>query len=154
MLTTAAGAADRPLSLGRAYQSVAELGQVFRDQPWKTLNFTIGNSADAALLDAFTLHESAVEAGKTSLNTRQTVVLRAILSQVLQRLNVSTTSISSMQRDNIVTALQTLTTAQPMLNKAELVSRLAADSSVIILGSKEARECVIRAFADACQTRT
>lgn len=152
--TLPANSLDRPLIIARSYQSVAELGQVFRDQPWKTLNFTTGNSADAALLDAFTLHEGAVEAGKTSLNTRQTVVLRAILSQVLQRLNVSTTSISSTQRDNIVTALQNLTTNQPMLNKAELVSRLAADNSVIILGSKEARECVIRAFADACQTRT
>src|SRR5207248_5510666 len=68
--------------------------------------------------------------------------------------NDSTTAISSTQRDNIVTALTNLTTAQPMLNKAELVTRLAADPSVTILGSKEARECVIRAFSDACQTRT
>jgi len=160
-----ANSTDRPLilstpSAARTYGSVAELGQVFRDQPWKTLSFTSATagatavSGDAALLDVFSLHETAIEAGKTSVNTRQTAVLKAILSAVLQRLNVSTTSISSTQRDAIVTALQTLTTNQPMLSKAELVTRLAADSSVTGLGSKEARESVIRAFADACQTRT
>src|SRR5205823_9781861 len=57
MLTTIAGAADRPLILARGYQSVAEFGQVSRDQPWKTLSFTSATtgatavSADAALLD-------------------------------------------------------------------------------------------------------
>src|SRR5207253_3751407 len=54
-------------------------------------------------------------------------------------LNDSTTAISSTQRDNIVTALTNLTTAQPMLNKAELVTRLAADPSVTILDRKSTR---------------
>jgi len=160
---------DRPLILSGAFQngvfqSVAELGHIFRDQPWKTLNFTTASpnstvkSADAGLLDVFTLHESSMEAGKASLNTRQPLVLKAILSNALQRLNGSATAISLTQRDNIVTALQNLTTAQPasqpMVNKAELVTRLAADASVTGLGNKEARECVLRAFSDACQTRT
>ena len=48
---------DRPQIFNSAFQSVAELGQVFRDQPWKTLNFTTANSADAGLLDAFTLQD-------------------------------------------------------------------------------------------------
>jgi hypothetical protein len=41
-----------------------------------------------------------------------------------------------------------------MINKAELVTWLAGDTSVTGLGNKEARECVVRAFSDACQTRT
>jgi len=41
-----------------------------------------------------------------------------------------------------------------MVNKAELVTRLAANSAVTGLGNKEARECVMRAFSDAGQTRT
>jgi hypothetical protein len=41
-----------------------------------------------------------------------------------------------------------------MFNKAELVTRLAADAAVTGLGNKEARECIVRAFSDACQTRT
>ena len=47
-----------------------------------------------------------------------------------------------------------LTASQPMVNKAELVTRLAADPSLINLGNKEAREAVVRAFSDAGQTRT
>jgi len=138
---------------------VAELGQVFRDQPWKTLSFTTAisgataNSADAGLLDVFTLHESSMEAGKTSLNTRQPLVLKAILSQATRSL-AGTSPINATERDDIVTALTNLTTAQPMINKAELVTRLAADSHVTGLGNKEARELVMRAFSDACQTRT
>src|SRR5207244_3369930 len=75
---------DRPLILAGAFQngvfqSVAELGHVYRDQPWKTLKFTSASSdpnfpmksADAGLLDIFTLHESSMDAGKTSLNTKQ-----------------------------------------------------------------------------------
>ena len=154
-----ADALDRPRMLNDLFQSVAELGQIFRDQPWKTLNFTTAvagataDSPDAGLLDVFTLHESSMEAGKTALNTRQTTVLTAILSQTTKQLTGASV-ITSSQRDNIVGALVTLTTAQPMLNKAELVTRLAADPSVTGLGNKEARECVLRAFSDACQTRT
>jgi hypothetical protein len=180
MQTANAGnAADRPLLLAGAYQngvfqSVTELGHVFRDQPWKTISFGAAasspspyptaspyptpRSADAGLLEVFTLHESSIEAGKTSLNTRQAPVLKAILTKAA--LNLTGTSIiSSTQIDDgsghgIVPALTNLTATQPMVNKAELVTRLAADASVTGLGNKEARECVMRAFSDACQTRT
>ena len=67
--------------------------------------------------------------------------MNAILSNALKRLNDSTTNITTAQRDAIVAALMTLTAAQPMANKAELVTRLAADPSVTNLGNKEAREC-------------
>ncbi len=166
---------DRPLVLAGAFQngvfqSVAELGHVFRGQPWKTLSFSSAasspspypvaspyptpRSADAGLLDVFTLHESSMEAGKTSLNTKQLSVLKAILSGAIQQLNNSATGITATQRDNIVTALTNLTSSQPMVNKADLVTRLAADPSLINLGNKEAREAVVHALSDAGQTRT
>ena len=158
--------ADRPLALNGAFQSVADLGHVFRDQPWKTLKFTSASadpnypmkSPDDGLLDIFTLHEVSVQAGKTSLNTRQAPVLKAILSKAALNLK-GTSIITSTQVDDgnghgIVPALMSLTTGQPMVNKAELVTRLAASSYVAGLGNKEARECVVRAFSDAGQTRT
>ena len=74
-------------------------------------------------------------------------MLQAILSQAAIKLSGSSI-ISTAQQQGIVTALTNLTAAQPMLNKAELVTRLAADPSVIGLGNKEARECVLRAFSD------
>ena len=172
-----ANTSDRPLIFAGAFrngvfQSVAELGHVYRDQPWKTLSFAIAaptaspyptpRSADAGLLDVFTLHESSIDAGKTSLNTRQPLVLKAILGPgatptagaVIEHLNDATTAITQAQRDAIVTALTNLTASQPMVNKAELVTRLSNDPSVTGLGNKEARECVVRAFSDAGKTRT
>jgi hypothetical protein len=144
---------DRPQILNRPFQSLAELGQVFRDQPWKTLDFTTASSPDVGLLDVFTLHESANEAGKTSLNTRQTPVLTAILSQATKRLTDPTgaTVITSAQRVAIVNALVAL---QPMVRKTDLLAGLASDATVTGLGNKEARELVMRAFSDAGQTRT
>jgi hypothetical protein len=151
--------ADRPRILNRPFQSVAELGQVFRDQPWKTLDFgdfvsTTVPGADAGLLDVFTLHESANEAGKTSLNTRYKFILTAILSNATKSLTNTATVITAAQRDAIVTDLFNITSAQPMIRKTDLLTQLAADPNVTSLGNKEARELVIRAFSDACQTRT
>jgi hypothetical protein len=94
-----------------------------------------------------------MDAGKTSLNTKQPSVLKAILSQATKGI-AGTTTISSTDLNNIVAALTNLTASQPMVNKAELVTRLSSDPSVTGLGNKEARECVLRAFSDAGQTRT
>jgi len=94
-----------------------------------------------------------MEAGKTSFNTRQTPVLTAILSQATKRLTDPTgaTVITSAQRDAIVNALVAL---QPMVRKTDLLAGLAGNATVTGLGNKEARELVMRAFSDACQTRT
>ena len=151
---------DRPPSVSRQIRTVGELGTVFRDQPWKTINFTTSDSADAALLDAFSIFEpnsifrSDIIAGKVSLNTRQPEVLRAILDGVTANTNGTLVVISETQRDSIVDALINLTTTQPFINKSELVTRLADRPAVSGLGSKEAREAVIRAFSDVGQTRT
>lgn len=162
----------RPRMLNGQFQSVAEMGQTFRDQPWKTLNFMSKLSADAGLLDIFTIQESTpvsgkppMTAGKASLNTRQTPVLSAILSQALKTLSPTMTTVSPTEQSSIIAALMSLTATAPMVNKSELVTRLSADASVTELGTsvdtlsppaqpKEAREAVVRAFSDATQTRT
>ena len=45
--------------LNRPFRSVAELGYAFRDLPWKTLDFFSNNSADAGLLDIFTVNDGS-----------------------------------------------------------------------------------------------
>lgn len=75
---------SRPYFLNRPYRTVAELGCVFRDTPWKNLDFFTPESADASLLDVFCISDSTpssgLTAGKLDLNTRQQPVLAAILS--------------------------------------------------------------------------
>jgi hypothetical protein len=166
MYPIAPGLNDRAMLPSAPFQSVAELGQVFRDQPWKTLGFTISNSADAGLLDVFTLQDVSttgiaqspsylwITAGRTSLNTRQAPVLTAIISQVTKTIS-GTGIIPIDSTDTTVSDLATaITGLATMGSKAEVVAKLATNGTFIGLGNKEARECVIRALCDSTQTRT
>ena len=105
---TAASSYDsRPVVLNRAFQSVAELGYVFRDIPWRSLDFINPQSGDSALLDVFCVYgpdpwsyaahsynnanidpsttvttylaTSGLASGRVNLNTRQAPVLAALL---------------------------------------------------------------------------
>ena len=147
------GSNDRSRIFSSPFQSVSELGQVFRDQPWKTLNFTTNNSGDVGLLDAFTLQDVAKTSGRFSLNTRQLIVLKAALSKTASRLDGSVllnpTQVASLAND-----IAAVTAANPVQNKADLVARLATTPSFTGLGNKEAREAVVRALSDTTQTRT
>jgi hypothetical protein len=86
-LATAVGNAsntyNRPIMLHRPFRTVAELGYVFSDTPWKNLDFFTPESGDTALLDTFCIAEDnrpdALAAGKVDLNTRQSKVLTALL---------------------------------------------------------------------------
>jgi hypothetical protein len=75
---------SRPIVLNRPFQSVAELGYVFRDMPWKNLDFFTPESPDTALLDVFCVEEDTNPSGlvgaKVNLNTRHAPVLQALLS--------------------------------------------------------------------------
>lgn len=73
-------ASRRPIMLNRRFRSMAELGYVFRDDPWKTLNLFSANSADTGLLDVFYIGSGvpradggtpavAAVAGKINLNS-------------------------------------------------------------------------------------
>ena len=77
-------AQSRPLLLHRPFRTVAELGYVFRDVPWKNLDFFTPESGDGGLLDLFCINETSnptsLVAGKVNLNTRQAPVLSAIIS--------------------------------------------------------------------------
>jgi hypothetical protein len=74
---------SRPYFLHRPFYSVAELGYVFTDTPWRDLDFFTAESGNAALLDAFCINDTddanGLVAGKINLNTRQPKALLAIL---------------------------------------------------------------------------
>jgi hypothetical protein len=140
------------LLLHRPFRTVAELGYVFRDLPWKNLDFFTPESADAALLDIFCINETSdpnsIVAGKVNLNTRQTPVLAAIVSGAYvddPKISDATVgSLSGTLAASIGTALTARTTDStatngPLQNVSELVgkwnSAVACSSGVSYSGS-------------------
>jgi hypothetical protein len=85
----------RPVILNRPFRSVAELGYVFRDEPFKTLDMFSQSSADAALLDVFSITDQArivpatvagnynidtMTSGQVNISNAPVPVLTALLS--------------------------------------------------------------------------
>jgi hypothetical protein len=125
---------SRPLLLHRPFRSVAELGYVFRDLPWKDLDFFTPESGDAGLLDIFCINETAsptsLVAGKVNLNTAQAPVLTAIISGACvddpKITNATVGSVSPSVSSTIATALVTRTSGTnfgPLENISELVGK-------------------------------
>jgi hypothetical protein len=77
-------AQSRPYFLHRPFYSVAELGYVFSDTPWRNLDFFTAESGSAALLDVFCINDTddanGLVAGKVNLNSAQAPVLQAVLA--------------------------------------------------------------------------
>ncbi len=146
----------RPVILNHRFTSVGDLGYVFRDVPWKTLDLFSSSSADAGLLDLFTLDDARVVAGRINPNTAPASVLKALLSGA--QLNPSgSTSLSSSAASGIAGAIYATATNSPFLTRADVVPALVSSSVVtnqIPSGIKVEREAVIRALAESSNTRT
>jgi len=156
------GSQARPVMLNRPFRSVGEMGYALRDDPWKTLDFASANSADAALLDVFSVAESpvgGVTAGALDLNTRQQPVLQAVLAGALKNEVNPSSTLTASEVGDIADKIIGATAATPLLNRAELVTRIvSADAPGLASADdkdiKTRRESVVRALADAGQTRT
>jgi hypothetical protein len=157
----------RPIILNRPFRSVGELGYVYRDMPFKSLDFASTVSADAALIDYFCVgtSQTAMVAGKVDINTRQQPVLNAIISGAIrQEISVSpSVTISSTDASAIATNLITAINTHTLLNKAGLVGALSQTTSTIFDSGatnssypsiKTQREAPVRALADVANTRT
>lgn len=128
---------NRPIMLHRPFRSVAELGYVLSDTPWRNLNFSTPESGFTALLDLFCINEGASEAlvaGKVDLNTRQPQVLKAILSGARRDEQRRLQNLSPAESDSIAQALIAWSSSSesgkgPLSNIAELVGRYGSDFS-------------------------
>ncbi|XHR27096.1 MAG: hypothetical protein ACFUZC_14205 [Chthoniobacteraceae bacterium] len=151
------GTTARPVMLNRAFRSVGELGYAFRDMPWKTLDLFSPYSADAALLDLFSLQGGQrLLAGRVNPNTRQPNVLAAVLAGATQASGTSGTgNVSPANAQAVASAVAMLSGSAPIASRQELVSRLMNQSAVGGISKlKTERESVIRALADCSNTRT
>ncbi len=150
------GDSSRPVILNRPFTSVGDLGNAYRDMPWKTLNFFSADTADAALLDLYTLSDGPVVAGRVNPNSAPLPVLRALLSgAALDAYGASALSPSSV--GSVASAFQNTATNSGFYSRADIVSKFMNDPSVAGVSSanlKTEREAVIRALAEPANTRT
>ena len=132
------GRASRPIILNRPFLSVADLGSVFRDLPWKQLDFFTPESGDSALLESFCIKEDqttdAVLAGKLNLNTRNANVLQAVLDGARRDEFAASSSLGNGESTSLAAALTTWTKSAaanegPLTALGDLVGRYNADST-------------------------
>jgi hypothetical protein len=163
--------AAQPVELNRPFRNVGELGYVFRDMPFKSLDMCSSQSVDAALLDFFTTDAALqpVVAGKVDVNTRQKQVLQCVLSGGFRvddtTPNPSVVCMSSTVANSLAAAVTALTGTSPLLNKALLVTSqvlesgttsdiISATANSVSPSIKAQREAPIRALGDLANSRT
>lgn len=147
--------AARPVILNRPFRSVGEIGYVYRDMPWKTLDLFSAESADAGLLDLFCLDEPSVSGGMVDLNTAPEPVLRFLLDGTAQLNLAPATALGSP--GGIVSQIVS-ERSTPFLSRGELVDRLVGASAFPASGDesdiKTRREAAGRALGTVGSTRT
>jgi PKD repeat protein len=168
--TTTPTTGYHPIMLNRPFRNVGELGYVFRDLPWKTLDFFSDKSADAGLLDIFTTNQApTMAAGSVNLNTTQaadlqTVFARAILDEI-NSTTINPTGTGDTDAPTLASRVVSATNpnvnpaAIPIQNKSELLTRANLPTTILPPASndnqavKARREVVARAASCVSQTR-
>ncbi|GAT32875.1 hypothetical protein TSACC_21277 [Terrimicrobium sacchariphilum] len=151
--------ADRPFILNRPYYSVAELGYVSRDYAWRSLDFFSDKSADASLLDFFTVDNTtnSYSVGKVSINSRNPAVFSSLLKNTIPDIN---TLSSFAKADVIASSIVASTATNAIYSKDQIVSQIVASLGAANFSTndeqkvKARREGVTRALADVTQVRT
>jgi hypothetical protein len=170
-----------PIMLNRPFRNVGELGYAFRDLPWKTLDFFTDKSADAGLLDIFTINDGpalfdsngnfagmgsvpTMTAGSVNLNTTQAADLQAIFAgATLNEISppfVSPTGTGATDAPVLANNVVTATSGTPMQNKTELLTRAGLPETILPTAAndnqavKARREVVARVVSSVAQTRT
>jgi hypothetical protein len=146
-------ASYEPIILNRPFRNVAELGYAFRDLPWKTLDFFTDKSADAGLLDIFTINDGALVlsggvagtvinsvmptmiAGSVNLNTTQAADLQTIFAgSILDEINsttVSPTGTGVTDAPVLANQVVSATSTTPMQNKSELITGASLPTTIL-----------------------
>ncbi|MES2308373.1 MAG: hypothetical protein V4507_05890 [Verrucomicrobiota bacterium] len=148
-----------PIILNRPFKNVAEMGYAYRDLPWKTLNFFSSDSADAALLDLFTMEEEApLRAGTVNLLSARAEVLQALLTGTeTDPLTQEKLSLSGGDYSAKSIAEALVSNVTKIENKADLVKVMGTilpEKSGLNQSLKWRREVVARGLIDSTQTRT
>lgn len=161
----------RPIMMNRPFRNVGEMSYAFRDQPFKTIDFLSAGSADAGLLDLFSVNsyitQPELRAGAVNLNTKQAGVLAAILKNTVRREDTARVNsgspaapspapspITDTPAKDISTSLVTVTTGTPIMNRAEITRLVANETGLGATVQKTHREAIGRALGETVQVRT
>jgi len=151
----------RPVILNRPFRNVGEIGAVFRDTPWRTIDLLSEKSADAGLLEIFTVGESPTDAvaGRINLNSASRPVLEALLTGSDLNQASSATTISFASAASLVTdilARRSSATNGPIENLSQLAAFFPQTNTVSTAypAPKNQREGAVRALAGVGTTRT
>ncbi len=153
---SAGGASERPIVLNRAFHTPGDMGYAFRDQPWTSVDFRSTNSADAGLLDIFSVYDDPpVTAGHINLNSAPKEVIQAIIAG--STLNeITLTSFTSGKASTVAAAFTNWVANTPMYSRADLASFASTNAIAGFISNnrKFEREGAIRALSGVGQTRT
>jgi Tfp pilus assembly protein PilV len=112
----------RPIILNRPFRSVGELSYVFRDQPFKTLDFWSEKSADAGLLDLFAVSASAT--GVTAAQINPNAATPAVLTALLSGAGKQAATDATLDADAVSRVAEAVTSAGTQANRSALGDRL------------------------------
>lgn len=165
----------RSVVLNRPFRSVGELGYAYRDQPFKSLDFFSSLSADAALLDVFSVTDqsrvaanqmNSVVAGQFNPNAAPSSVFKSVLSGASLKdydrtYNITNSSAMSLAGNitNYLNPSGPSASRNLLANRSNLVTNLApvmrnSFTNSADLGNKAYFEGPVRALADVTNTRT
>lgn len=154
--------AGRPVILNRPFRSLAELGYVFRDLPWKTLDFfspvSAGSplSADLKLLDVFCIEDGPEARGRINPNTAPAPILEALMQGSAN--NSASFALGGGQVTNASSLAVALTNSISGTNSvrrtSDLVRQLMQDTTYTAIPSKISREAYARGLIGATDSRT
>jgi Tfp pilus assembly protein PilX len=149
----------RPVILDRPFRSVGELGYVFRDEPFKSLDFWSEESGDAALLDAFSVvDQPRVVAGLLHLNNTPETILKAVLAGAGKNASDPGVQLGS-EAETLAASLAADLGTRPVSNRADLAARLGVVVQGVLTNpqdkaNKTYAETPLRALAEVTDTRT
>ncbi len=150
--------AARPVVLNRPFRSVAELGLVFRDMPWKSLDFFSAESADLNLFDVFAVEDVPVSQGKVNPNTADVATLTAIFKNAAR--NPGDSSAGTLGDAEALAAAQAIyqyinpATNTYFENLSHVAEHLPAQPTAQAEKNKIHREAFQRAVSGSFDTRT
>lgn len=167
--------ASRPVVLNRPFRSVAELGNVLRDQPWKQLDFFSPESGDAALLDLFCIYEpedvdaEPIVAGRVNLNSSRPEVIESLLRGVdlIDGSPINATASKTLAEDLVDWTANADPGKGPLRNRSELIGKFVSGTTYsgfsstltdVLTGANRAiplrRQNVLRALVEPGTTRS